>query len=961
MNKLNHVILVIIFAVLIPAILFAGTTGKIVGKITDKSTGEPLIGANIILSGTSMGASTDEAGDYIIINIPPGTYNLDVIYIGYATTTIKGVQVNVDRTSKVDFSITSEAISAESVIISAERPVIEMDRTHTASIVNARTFETMPVTELSEIITLQSGVVSSGGELHFRGGRAREVAYLIDGIPVTNPYSQSGGNNVSVENTMIEELEVISGTFNAEYGSAQSGIVNIVTKSIADELQGNVRVYAGEWISDKSKTYLGIDDINPLSEKDIQFSLSGPVIKSKLGFNFTGRLNSWESIYWYERRFRSIDGWRIAAYQQWYQQHNTADLSSNQAIPIPDSLRTGDGSSGPLQTGFDGSFSVKLNFIPIAGINLSYQLFGSYGESQGGGSSRRYQPDETGKSLGWANSHFITFKHNPTKSMFYGLSFSYQFNDSEWFYRKDNRVAMYPGDAGIQPISASSNGFSLGATDGFYTDKDGKNYREQYLLSGDINWQVNKYNFVKVGFIAKQHRINTYSRGFRETKTWENYKWPSREMLNGADYEYNQYWNELVTYWKNWETINNDQRYSAIADSEYALWRDYTIKPLEAAVYLQDKIELGDIIINLGLRYDLFNPNENYPIELRTEAANLGADANQKKATTKTQLSPRLGISFPISTGGAFHASYGHFFQMPSFQYMYNEPLLSLTRIQLDGRRLGNANLKPEKTIAYEIGVQQEIGMGVAVDVTAYYKDFRNLLGIEQITTIDAVGYTRFINRDYGNTKGISLSLTKNTGFVTGNINYTYAFANGSSSDPNTLYLIQTATSYGGENVQFAERKILPLDWDQRHTLNAAVNINGESDWSLGLIGYLNSGQPYSPTFIDRFDIATREYRNLAMKPYRWNIDLKAKKGFKLAGIRTVVFLKVDNLFDHLNEESVYSSTGAADQIARLPEDEVLEREKLQQEGHFTLEEVDINPTYYSTARKIQLGMEFNF
>ncbi len=958
-----RIVIGLIFMLLLLGSAEAGTTGKIAGRIMDQSSGEPLAGANVMVNGTNLGASSDEEGYYVIINVPPGKFDLEAMYIGYASFKVQDVQVSTDRTSKLDIRMYSEMLSTETVVVEAERPAVEIDRTHSASIVNSETFEIMPVTEVSEIISLQSGVVSSGGQLHFRGGRAREVAYLIDGIPVTNPYSQNGGNNVSVENAMIEELEVISGTFNAEYGSAQSGVVNIITKAIDDKFSGSFRVYSGEWLSNKNQVFIGVNDINFLAEKDVQFSLSGPVWKNSIGFNVTGRLNSWESLFWFDRRFMPIDGWRIAAYQKWYQQHNSADYNSNQAIPIPDSLRTGDGAMGPLSTGYDGSFSAKLNFIPAPGLNLSYQIYGSYNQSAGGGSSRRYQPDETNTYQSWSHSHFITFKHNPTRSLFYNLALSYQFNDGESFYRKDNKLALYPGDSGIQLISSSADGFSLGTTDGFYTDRDGKNFREQYLINGDLNWQAGRFNFIKAGFLARRHRINTYSRGFRETEAWQNYKWPDVETLNGADYDFNTYWNLISDYWRDWESLDSTHqygRYAAVADSEYALWRDYTIAPVEAAIYLQDKLELGELIINAGLRFDLFDPQEVYPVELRTEATNLGAHSNLKNAGIKTQLSPRLGISFPVSSAGAFHASYGHFFQMPSFEYMYNEPLYTLTPIQLTGRRLGNADLKPEKTIAYEIGVQQEIGQGIAVDVTAYYKDFRNLLGIEQITTIDAVTYTRFVNRDYGNTKGLSLSLSKNTGMITGNINYTYAFANGSSSDPNTLYLIQTATSYGGENVQFAERKVLPLDWDQRHTLNAAVNINRPDDWSIGITGYLHSGQPYSPTFTDRYDIATREYRNLDIKPSRWNIDLKAKKELNLAGIRAGLFLKIDNLFDHLNQEYVHASTGAADQIARLPEDEALERERLQQEGHFTLSEVDASPTYYSAPRKVQIGLEFN-
>lgn len=959
MQKSGFLLLILsLFAV---RILYAGTTGKLVGRITDVTNDESLAGANVVIEGTSLGASSDADGYYVIINVPPGRYEVSCYYVGYATAKVTNLVIRTDRTTRQDIELNPETLTSETVIVEAERPAIEHDRTHSAAIVNAETFDKMPVTELREVIALQPGVVSTGGELHFRGGRSREVAYLVDGIPVTNNYSQDGGNNISIENSMVEELEVISGTFNAEYGSAQSGIINIVTKRVSDEFHGSVQTYAGEWLSDQTDVYLGVDDYNPLAEKDIQFTLSGPLLSDKLGLFVSGRHNNWESLEWYERRYNPEDGWKITAYQRWYREHNPDDFAASQGIYIPDSLKTGDLGRGPLRTGTSSSMTAKLSYIPGPQFQINYQVFGSFSESKGGGDSRRYQPDETGTDKDWSHSHFLSIKHFPYNNFFYNVALSYQFNDGESFYRKDNRIARFPGDDGIQPIGSSVDGFSLGTTDGFYTGKDGKDFREIYLLRGDLNWQVNRYNFIKAGFEFKHHRVNTYSWGYRSTQEWENLKWPNQSDLSGTDLDFGPYWNHLIDYWTNWEEINDAERYVAYADSEYTLWRDYTIQPQEYSMYIQDKIEMGDIIVNAGLRFDAFLPQEKYPDQLRTESTNLGTDNNLIDADPKYQLSPRIGLSFPISASGAFHASYGHFFQMPSFQYMYNEPLYVMNKFQLDGRTLGNTNLKPEKTVAYEIGIQQGITRTIAVDVTAYYKDFRNLLGIERITTIDAVGYNRYINRDYGNTKGVSIGVTKRDGFITGGLNYTYAYANGSSSDPNTLYLIETATRIGGEETQFVERKILPLDWDQRHTLNVYANMSRPQDWSVGLVGFLNSGLPYSPDFVERFDIAEREYRNRDTRPYRWSIDLKAKKFFSLGTYTAILFLKVDNLLDHLNEERVYASTGRAGQIARLPENEQLEREKLEQEGHFTLQEVDNEPGYYSNPRKIQLGIEFRF
>nr|NIS38454.1 TonB-dependent receptor plug domain-containing protein [Candidatus Saccharibacteria bacterium]NIV03891.1 TonB-dependent receptor plug domain-containing protein [Calditrichia bacterium]NIV72222.1 TonB-dependent receptor plug domain-containing protein [Calditrichia bacterium]NIV99169.1 TonB-dependent receptor plug domain-containing protein [Candidatus Saccharibacteria bacterium]NIW79467.1 TonB-dependent receptor plug domain-containing protein [Calditrichia bacterium] len=296
MHYINARIVLTLFVLCLINMLFAGTTGKIVGIVKDKETGAPLIGANVVLVGTNMGASTDADGYYVILNVPPGTYRLDFYYVGYATHSIKNVKVRVDRTTTQHIKMSSKAVEGETVVVQGERPAIEMDRTHSSAVVSSETAELMPVTEVEELIKLQAGVVEVGGQLHFRGGRTREVSYVIDGVPVNNSFSQSGGSLVEVDNNMIAELEVISGTFNAEYGQAQSGVVNIVTKRPASKFSGTLKSYTGDWLSGKNQTFMGINDFDPVGESNIEFSLTGPIFPERLGFVLTGRYRSFENL-----------------------------------------------------------------------------------------------------------------------------------------------------------------------------------------------------------------------------------------------------------------------------------------------------------------------------------------------------------------------------------------------------------------------------------------------------------------------------------------------------------------------------------------------------------------------------------------------------------------------------------------------------------------------------------------
>lgn len=940
---------------------FAGITGKIAGRVVDANTGNGLAGVNLVLQDQAVGVAADADGYYTIINIPPGRYTLIATMIGYAQLTVEDVVVNVDRTTRQDLAMGTEVIEGQSVTIIANRPLVERSLTSTNYYVDSETIESLPVTEMTEILSVQAGVITGvDGELHFRGGREREVAYLVDGIPVSNSFSQEGGFNVMIENTDIQELQVLSGTFNAEYGSAQSGIVNIITKRPARELHGSVKYYMGDFVSNKTDLFLGIDQINPFSESDLQASLTGALLSDKLGFRTTVRYNQNNSHHGYERRFNPVDGWKIDAYRKWYAEHFSEDLATTGRIHIPDSLMTGNGEVGPLDESDNLSYSAKLSYYFSPTLSFTYSLYGSNNVTQEGGLARRYQPDDLATSREFSALHFFSIKQSLGERFFWNLDLSYQHNYNQEYYRKDNKIADYPGDVGIQPITETSYGYSLGTTGGGYYGQDGKDYRKTYLVSGDINYQVNRFNFLKAGFSVKRQDVNTYELPLVETEAWSRYYYTP--AINGANYEWPEYWDTMVDYWRNWNAEYDTTKYRFPEPDEVTRYRDYTIEPLEAAFYIQDVLEVDDFILNAGLRFDIFQPNEKVIVNKRVESYLIGRDENLEDAEIIYQLSPRLGFAFPISDRGAFHAAYGHFFQMPSLEKMYNEPINELTRIQLEGMRLGDASLKPEKTISYEIGLQQEIASGYAVDVTAYSKDIRNQLGIELITTVDAVGYERFVNRDYGQVKGFTVALEKlRTGFFWGSIDYTLQFAKGSSSSPEFLQVVQVSNRLGGAPVQFVERQILPLDWDQRHTASMILSAGKPGNWIVTLLGTMGSGLPYSPTSVEQLELPDRDFKNSARKPVRWNIDLKATKTFKLNNLTYSIYLMVDNIFDHLNEMDVYETTGRATNIAILPDEKRFRDEAIAQEGIFTPDEVDVRPYWFSPPRKVRLSLEVSF
>ena len=216
--------LIILICIILLNSLFAGTTGKISGKVTDKITGEALVGVNIILLGTTQGAATDIDGNYFILNIQPGIYSVKAAMIGYKSVIVKSVQVSADQTTHISFELSSEAVKLGEVIVAAKKPLVRKDLTSTEANVSGKNIRMLPVEDIAAVINLQAGVVNG----HFRGGRAGEVKYLIDGVSVNDAYS--GSSSLSPEVNSIQEVQVLTGTFNAEYGEALSGIVNQITK-----------------------------------------------------------------------------------------------------------------------------------------------------------------------------------------------------------------------------------------------------------------------------------------------------------------------------------------------------------------------------------------------------------------------------------------------------------------------------------------------------------------------------------------------------------------------------------------------------------------------------------------------------------------------------------------------------------------------------------------------------------
>jgi outer membrane receptor protein involved in Fe transport len=334
-----------------------------------------------------------------------------------------------------------------------------------------------------------------------------------------------------------------------------------------------------------------------------------------------------------------------------------------------------------------------------------------------------------------------------------------------------------------------------------------------------------------------------------------------------------------------------------------------TYYPIIGAAFAQDQIEWNTLTIRAGLRFDWFDARATVPSDPRNPANAIeGAPESVPQATTvKTDLSPRLGIAFPVSNRAAVHVAYGHFVQYPPIGEIFQDAdyteLENLSAGGINYSTRGNPDIEPEKTVQYEFGYKHAITDDIGADLTLFYKDIRDLLGVEFIQTYNVAEYARLSNSDFGSVAGITLALDqRRIGLVSTSLDYTWQRARGNSSDPR-----ESATrAEAGEDPR---PRLVPFNWDQSHTLNLTLSVSQPQNFSVTTILKAASGQPYTPNEGRGFFI---NEDNSGRKPSALVIDMRAEKKIPAWGRgQASAFARVFNLLDtRFFNGFVFDSTG---------------------------------------------------
>ncbi len=813
-----------------PAPPGAGSAGRIAGRLTEKGK-EPIPYANIIVLGTRMGGSTDENGSYLIVGVPVGTYQLKAQAIGYEAQVVS-VKVDAGQTATVNFDFGESKVvkTIEEIEVRAEKRIDTKSSTTRQSI-SAENLKDIPVDNLRQAVAVKAGVVAQGGELHVRGGRGGEVKFQFDGVEVSDPLFGGGAN---IANLAVAGTDVLSGGFDAEYGNALSGVVSVTTKEGTEKFGGEVR-WDTDRYGDPTKTYDNYDRFT--------FGFGGPTPVRNLTY------------------FAVFEGTYTDTY-----------LKLGKTQPrrtLADFINLGFRQSNDINTNFKLAWranpknKVTLELIKNRTVNTPYNHMWSrkgyvkveYDTVRRAGLPDTYRP------------RYGTWSPIPVDSSYLPMNMADHLATTDQDFRQLTMVwTNQLSEKSVMTARLSRFGFKTRQSVGGKQPWEYDTQSPEYWSGNTVPGSENNYYFATHGdfpFYSDSRTVTYTLKSDFSTRRWKNHTFKT-----GVEFDYNSIRKLLLTL-PNSETngLPGGQR------------SDFVNFNPEGAYYLQDRWEFEGLVLNAGLRYDLFTP---------------GAQISNKDLPSgkryKQQWSPRLGIAYPISDKDVLSFHYGWTFQTPARNFVFENRGITTSV----GTR-GNPDLEPETNIAYQAGVQHLFSRDLSGQFSVFFKDIYGLLTVRQEPLEDGTLAPVYRNGDYASARGFEASLIKSFSHkFSAEMNYTFSVATGVASNPNeALQFINGGRLY----LPIAEQA---LDWDQRHTFSLQAVVRDPGKWGFNMLWTYGSGFPFTPTFQNdrRPDPKLENSRRL---PPVSNLSLLGDKFFKVWGQNVTLFVDARNLLDARN------------------------------------------------------------
>ncbi len=879
------------------------------GFVYDAESGEPLPYTNVYVAGTNIGTIALSKGEFYLTGLRPGTYTLKASYISYGVGT-EIVTVAAGELREIAFHLDVQAIYTDPIAVSAQRRLIEIERTGSAHLLTADQMDAMPLDNLVQMISHQPGVTLQDNEIHIRGGRADDTQFIIDGISVNDPLA-GGGYGYQIDPSIINEIEVLTGGFNAEYGQAVSGVVNVSTKEGSDRWSGKTswkRDYLHKVDKNDDLGWNELDDYGEPQNIDVvKASLSGPDplggLLDALGLGLPGKQ------YLLLSGSMDIRDGYLPTYSR------TEDLQT----PVYDA----DWLSPRQQNDWNGLAKWTWNIDPTHKLNFtaSRQLAVSQGFTLPGEGFPRPFIDNLDNYLVFTNESILNqlyYRQVLGENDFFEFSIGRNYSRMHANVNGNDDYSTY---ALIDSPSAPDH-LAYGSADRWHD-----HYSESYNVKSSYAFVANETNQFKTGFELS----------FTEM-----------------------------------QMVDLQSSLGTPPPGKLGIKEDiFKVHPIVGAGYIQDTISYGGLVVNAGVRLDTWAPgreveevmaNEEdylfiYPDMVEEfEQDTMGFAGRRWKA----RVSPRLGVSFPVTERDKFFFNYGHFSQWPRFAYVYPQlQAQAATKVQL----LGNPNLDAKVTIEYEAGLQHEFDGLWSLGVTVFNRD---IYGYAKSVSLDAVDVgadetpdpndtgtvtiepVRYFNGDSARSLGVELSIIKRTTrFLSGSANFEFSRSTGTNSSADEAYLLAVydeaytpTASIGGltrtplvwdkpwkvsVNLDFSvfdkERPELPVVYPRLRGAFPFLSFGATRwemppNWSLNLLYRAEAGRRYTPIhYADPDDPVAGDYEyddyNSGLGPYKSSLNLRFNKYWNVGDRKKVTFfIEGRNILNHKNYRRINSWTG---------------------------------------------------
>ena len=939
-------------ALFAPSVAVAQTTAALKGVMTDKDTGGPLPFGNVIITGTKFGAMTSEDGTYFIPNIPIGVYQVQATYMGYVARTIEQVRIEPERVNELDIPMKSTVASeTQEIEVTGEKALVEVDVTSTQRTITAEEIARAPVTTVADVIVQQSGVTIEDDEIHIRGGRSDETQYRVDGVVVKDLISgRSGGGELHASS--VSEVNVITGGYNAEYGDALSGVVDIKTREGGDEY----RNYTG-WKSDHFPVVGSIYENFSRDEFNARSEGPNPITEEllpALGWDMPGSMTYFltmnglftdthlpgkASLQPNEARF-DADNIERTLYSEYENKFFGRQFGFGSEFWQP-RLANDWGLFGKL-TWKLGSKD-KLNFT----YNKSLSIDHGFDEPP---IIRRDVTDETNYPWEWSQrlDHYYTFTKDTSVLTFnwnrlWTRDTSSQFRLSS--YVRDQRQTVFGrlwyGEEGYEPeddfaLPNCGEGVEGPCDQPFFIDSgDSPRWHDRYVKSWtgafDVTRNLGTHHVMKGG----------WENSFQEVQYIDiRFPWVSDPNNLGGSHDL------------------------------------YEVNPSVGSMFLQDQFNFEGFIGNVGMRLDYWFPGDEADAAVQdTSRANYDPTIEREYLEdtydflggnrVKAKLLPRIAVSHPMSDHTHLFLNYGHFLQWPSYFYVYSK--ISSVSSE-DFPLVGNLNLNPEYAVQYEMGLRHEFSRTFSGDATFYYKDIYDYPTSVRFTRPGQGPIFIYINNDFARSRGFELTAKKRkSAFLSGSASYSFSLATGKASDPNQTQILQEAEG------TFAEIGLEEgyLWWNRPHKFTISADYRIPEDYDLAkvptLFGWrlprdaavnayllVRSGRAYTPEDVLGNETGKKFSKNA---PLSTTVDLSAEKGFRIGRSRHLRFsLECRNIFNNRYATRVDPSTGevptiGAGQVQAVPDDPELTEAREAQVLRYQ------DPSWWSAPRNLWMGV----